>query len=241
MLGKLLWPLSLKIYGLISNFLIKFVLFSKKSEDFYEANIHFLNPSVNLTPSTYFKELMQENRYTATAIVFHWLLALLIIGTFSMGLYMADLPLTPQRIKLYNWHKWAGVTILALSALRLLWRLTHPAPALPKSMPTWQIRASHLAHLALYILFFAVPLIGWAYSSAAGFPIVWLGILPLPDWVPKDRDLAEAIKPLHEISAWVLAAVVLLHIGAALKHHFINRDGVLARMLPTLSKKKIQP
>jgi cytochrome b561 len=79
---------------------------------------------------------MQENRYTATAIVFHWLLALLIIGTFSMGLYMADLPLTPQRIKLYNWHKWAGVTILALSALRLLWRLTHPAPALPKSMPT---------------------------------------------------------------------------------------------------------
>ena len=185
--------------------------------------------------------MQEKNRYTATAIVFHWLLALLIVGSFGVGLYMVDLPLNPQRIKLYNWHKWAGVMILTLSLLRLLWRLTHPAPPLPSTMPLWQIRASHLAHLSLYVLFFAVPLIGWAYSSAAGFPIVWFGILALPDWVPKDRDLAEAIKPFHEISAWLLAAVVLIHIGAALKHHFINHDGVLARMLPVFSKKKITP
>ncbi|MBX7229217.1 MAG: cytochrome b [Burkholderiaceae bacterium] len=185
--------------------------------------------------------MQEENRYTTTAIVFHWLLALLIIGSFGVGLYMVDLPLSPQRLKLYNWHKWAGVTILTLSVFRLLWRLTHPPPALPSTMPLWQIRASHLAHLSLYVLFFAVPLIGWAYSSAAGFPIVWFGVLPLPDWVPKDRELAEAIKPFHEISAWLLAVVVLIHIAAALKHHFINHDGVLTRMLPLFSKKKTTP
>ena len=170
-------------------------------------------------------------RYTHTAIVLHWLLAVAILGSFGLGLYMADLPFSPQRVKLYNWHKWAGVTILALSALRLLWRLAHrPPPDVP--MPVWQQRASHLAHQALYLLFFAVPLAGWAYSSAAGFPIVWFGVLPLPDFVPVDKALAEAIKPVHGFLAWALIGVVVLHIAAALKHQFVDRDGLLTRMLP---------
>ena len=170
--------------------------------------------------------------YTPVAIAFHWLLALMIVGSLSLGLYMADLPFSPTRLKLYNWHKWAGVTILALSALRLLWRLTHRPPAdLP--MPAWQQRAAHGAHLALYALFFAVPLAGWAYSSAAGFPIVWFGVLPLPDFVPVDRALSESLKPLHRWLAYALGTVVLLHIAGALKHHFIDRDSLLRRMLPT--------
>ena len=169
--------------------------------------------------------------YTPVAIAFHWLLALMIVGSLSLGLYMADLPFSPTRLKLYNWHKWAGVTILALSALRLLWRLTHRPPAdLP--MPAWQQRAAHGAHLALYALFFAVPLAGWAYSSAAGFPIVWFGVLPLPDFVPVDRALSESLKPLHRWLAYALGTVVLLHIAGALKHHFIDRDSLLRRMLP---------
>ena len=180
---------------------------------------------------------MRNSHYTKTAIGLHWLLALLIISTFALGLYMADLPLSPQRIRLFSWHKWAGMTILLLSALRLLWRLSHPAPSLPASMPTWQRRASHLVHASLYILFFAVPLIGWAYSSAAGFPVVWFGVLPLPDWVPKDRDLAAVLKELHALAAWAMALIVLLHIGAALKHHLIDRDAVLARMLPFLGRR----
>ena len=170
-------------------------------------------------------------RYTTTAMALHWLLALAILGSFSLGFYMSDLPLSPQRVKLYNWHKWAGVTILALSAFRLLWRLTHRPPP-DVSMPIWQQRASHLAHRALYLLFFAVPLAGWAYSSAAGFPIVWFGVLPLPDFVPVDKALAELIKPWHEWTAKALAALVLLHIAAALKHHFLDRDGLLLRMRP---------
>ena len=170
-------------------------------------------------------------RYTAAAIALHWLLALAIVGAFSLGLYMADLPLSPQRVKLYNWHKWAGVTILALSALRLLWRLTHrPPPDAP--MPAWQQRAAHLAHGGLYLLFFAVPLMGWAYSSAAGFPIVWFGVLPLPDLLPVDKALAQAIKPVHGWLAWTLMVVVALHVAGALKHQFIERDGLIARMWP---------
>jgi cytochrome b561 len=171
-------------------------------------------------------------RYTPVAIGLHWLLALLIVGAFGVGVYMHELPVSLQRLKLYNWHKWAGITILALSALRLLWRLAHRPPADPP-MPAWQRRAAHLTHGALYLLFFAVPLVGWAYSSAAGFPIVWFGVLPLPDFVPADEQLAEALKPWHGRLAWLLAALVVLHVAAALKHHFIDRDGLLDRMRPS--------
>lgn len=170
-------------------------------------------------------------RYTAPAIVFHWLLALMIVVSFSVGTYMADLPLSPTRLKLFNWHKWAGITILTLSALRLLWRLMNRPPAdLPA--PAWQRRAAHLTHWGLYALFFAVPLVGWAYSSAAGFPVVLYGVLPLPDFVSPDKALAEAIKPWHERLAWLLAVLVVLHVAAALKHHFIDKDGLLLRMRP---------
>ena len=174
------------------------------------------------------------SRYTTPAIALHWLLALMLVISFSVGLYMHDLPFSPQRLKLYNWHKWAGITILALSALRLLWRLAHRPPA-EVPMPAWQQVAARASHLALYVLFFAVPLVGWAYSSAAGFPIVWLGVLPLPDFVSPDKALAEAIKPWHGWLAFTLAGLVALHVAAALKHQFIDRDGLLRRMWPKRS------
>ncbi len=177
------------------------------------------------------------NRYGAIAIAFHWLLALAIVGSFIVGFYMSDLAFSPLRLKLFNWHKWAGVTILALSALRLLWRLSHRPPALPQqalnTMPAWQRHAHHATHLLLYLLFFAVPLAGWAYSSAAGFPIVWFGVLPLPDWVPVNKALADAVlKPLHQTFAFALAALVVLHVAATLKHQLVDRDGLLWRMWP---------
>ena len=170
-------------------------------------------------------------RYTLPAIVLHWLLALALLGSFSVGLYMADLPVSPQRLRLYNYHKWAGICILTLSLLRLVWRLTHrPPPSLP--MPAWQENAAHLTHRALYLLFFIVPLVGWAYSSAAGFPVVVFGVLPLPDFVTPGKSRAEAIKPWHGALAFVLAGLAVLHVAAALKHHFIDHDGLLARMRP---------
>lgn len=170
-------------------------------------------------------------RYTPLAIALHWLLALAIVVAFGVGLYMVELPLSMNRLKLYNWHKWAGMSILALSALRLLWRLAHRPPAAPTG-PLWQQRAGHLVHGLLYALFFALPLAGWAYSSAAGFPIVWFGLLPLPDFVPVDKSLAETLKLVHRLLAYGLAVLVLAHVAAALKHQLIDRDGLLLRMWP---------
>jgi cytochrome b561 len=170
------------------------------------------------------------------AVALHWLLALVIVAMFGVGVYMTDLPFSPQRLKLYNWHKWAGVTFLALTVLRLLWRATHRPPALPaaiaQAMPRWQTRAYHATHHLMYLLFFAVPLMGWAYSSAAGFPIVWFGQIPLPDLLPVNKELAELIKPLHKLLALALITLAGLHIAAAIKHHWLDRDGLLSRMLP---------
>jgi cytochrome b561 len=170
-------------------------------------------------------------RYSTVAIMLHWLLALMILGSFSFGIYMVDLPFSPSRVKQYNWHKWAGITILTLSALRLLWRLSHRPPALP-AMPSWQAKASALTHAAMYGLFFALPLAGWAYSSAAGFPIVYFGILPLPDFVPVDKDLAANLKLLHRALAYLLASLVIIHVLALVKHQWIDKDRLLSRMLP---------
>jgi cytochrome b561 len=177
-----------------------------------------------------------ERRYTLIAIALHWLLGAAVLAMFAVGVYMSDLPFSPLRLKLYNWHKWAGVTFLALTAVRLLWRLSHRPPALPPSiaaaMPPWQTRAYHATHHVFYVLFFVVPLLGWAYSSAAGFPIVWFGQIALPDLLPVNKEWAEMIKPLHKLSALALVALAALHIGAALKHQWIDRDGLLQRMLP---------
>ena len=170
-------------------------------------------------------------RYGAVAIALHWLLALMIVITFGVGLVMHGLPLTPARVRLINWHKWAGVGILALSALRLLWRLSHrPPPDLP--MPAWQARLAHATHGLLYLLFFAVPLAGWGYSSAAGFPVVWFGVLQLPDFVPVDPALAETLKALHQALAFTLALLAVLHVAAAIKHQFVDDDGLMDRMRP---------
>ncbi len=171
-------------------------------------------------------------KYTIPAMAFHWLLALVIIASFSFGIYMVDLPFSPARLKQYNWHKWAGITILALSAARLLWRLANPPPTLAATVPSWQKKASHATHMLLYVLFFAAPLAGWAYSSAAGFPVVYFGVIPLPDFVSPNPELAGVLKLVHRTLVYSLAALVSLHVLAALKHHFIDRDGLINRINP---------
>ena len=181
------------------------------------------------------------DRYSRTAIGLHWLLALMIIGSFGVGLYMADLPMSPLRLRLVNWHKWAGVTILALSAVRLAWRLSHTPPPLPdavvRAMPRWQRQLHQGTLCMLYVLFFAVPLLGWAYSSALGLPVVWLGLVQLPDFVAHDEALAKSVLlPLHRAGAYLLAALVVVHVAGVLKHRWIDRADLLPRMWPTGSK-----
>lgn len=169
--------------------------------------------------------------YTRTAVGLHWLVALAIITTFGIGLYMSDLPLSPTKLRIYSWHKWAGVTIFLLVAFRLLWRLTHRPPAPPAGMPAWQRGVAELAHWLLYALMIAVPLSGWLMSSAKGFQTVYFGVIPLPDLLEKNKALGETLETVHQALNFTMAGVVAVHALAALKHHWIDRDDVLARML----------
>ena len=172
--------------------------------------------------------------YTFTAIGLHWLIALAIIGSFALGFYMADLPISPQKLKFYSWHKWAGMTIFLFVVLRLGWRLRHRPPELPAGMPDWQRSVAAATHVLLYLLMVAVPLSGWLMSSAKGFQTVWFGVLPLPDLLAKNEALGDLLQALHRLLNYGMAAIVFAHLGAALKHHFIDRDDVLVRMLPFL-------
>ena len=180
---------------------------------------------------------MSGVRYTRTAIGLHWVVALLIFAAFPVGLYMVELPLSPTKLKIYSYHKWVGVTIFLLAAVRLVWRTTHPAPPMPPSVPRWQQAIAGATHILLYLLIVAIPLSGWLMSSALGFQTVYLGVLPLPDLLEKDKLLGEQLKFLHMFLNYTLAALVLMHIGAALKHHLIDRDDILARMLPRVGRR----
>jgi cytochrome b561 len=175
-----------------------------------------------------------NTRYTTTAITLHWLMALGLISTFALGLYMTELPLSPDKLKLYSWHKWRGVSLFLIVLIRLGWRLTHPAPPLPDSVPPLQRLASAATHWVLYGLMVVIPVSGWLMSSAKGFQTVWFGVLPLPDLLAKDKALGDTLLSVHEILNFTLLAMVLLHVAAALKHHFFDRDVVLVRMLPGL-------
>lgn len=169
-------------------------------------------------------------RYSPPAVVLHWLIALLIFAAFPLGVYMHDLPLSPDKLRLYSYHKWIGITILMLAALRVTWRLTHTPPPLPDSVTGWQRQASHLVHGLLYLLILAIPLSGWLMSSAKGFPVVWFGVLPLPDLVSKDKALGDLLAEVHETLNFSMLALVVLHVAAALKHHVVERQSYMQRM-----------
>ncbi len=168
--------------------------------------------------------------YTRTAITLHWTVAALIITALTMGWIMTDMATSPLKLEVYSWHKWIGVTILALFFVRALWRLTHPAPPL-LPMPSWQRRAAQALHGFLYAMLLLQPLTGWLYSNAAGRPIVYLGLLPLPNLVDKNPQLAPLLRNLHGLGGLLLSIAVSLHLLAALKHHLIDRDDTLRRML----------
>lgn len=172
-------------------------------------------------------------RYTNLSVLLHWLIALLIIAAFALGVTMVDIPgITPTKLKYFSWHKWLGVTVLALACARLLWRLRHPAPAYPAGMRSWEKNAAHGVHGALYVFMFAVPVSGYFYSLAAGVPVVYLGVIPLPVLIEANTEWKPVLKQVHYALNLALLACVGVHVGAALKHLFIDRDGVFKRILP---------
>ena len=180
--------------------------------------------------------MSHSDNYTRTAIVLHWLIAIAIIATFGVGYYMHDLQLSPFKLKIYSWHKWAGVTIFLLVLFRLVWRFTHRPPGPPTGMTAWQHVAAEFAHRLIYVLMIAIPLSGWLMSSAKGFQTVYFGVLPLPDLLAKDKELGNLLAVVHTVLNFTLIGLVIGHAGAAIKHHFIDRDDVLVRMLPFIKK-----
>ena len=171
-------------------------------------------------------------RYSGPSIALHWLVAALLVATFPLGLYMTGLPLSPRKLQFYSYHKWIGVSVFILAWVRIAWRLWRPPPPFPGAMAPWQRRAAHAVHGLLYVLLLAIPLSGWLYSSASGVPTVYLGLWQLPDLLDRDKSLADALRTVHRALNWTLAALIAVHVGAALKHHFVDRDGLLHRMLP---------
>lgn len=180
-------------------------------------------------------------RYHAIAKWLHWLMAAAIVAMLAIGWIMTDESLIsgPPRFALYQWHKSIGITILALAVLRLGWRLLHPAPPYPATMKRWEKLAAQLVHIALYVLMIGMPLTGWLLSSASPYKTVLYGLVPLPNLpgladLPNRQEVGHFFGESHETLALVLAAFALIHIGAALKHHFYSKDDVLLRMAPRI-------
>ena len=174
-------------------------------------------------------------RYTKTAMSLHWLSALLIVVAFVMGLVMTSIPgFSPAKLRYFSWHKWLGVTVFALAVLRVLWRIFNKPPPHLAHMPAWQNHAADTVHWLLYVLIFAVPISGYMYTLSAGVPVVYLGAWQMPVFMGPDPELKPLLRAVHYWLDMAMAALVLAHAGAAMKHHLIDRDDILKRMLPFL-------
>ena len=180
---------------------------------------------------------MPTQRYTAPARALHWIMAVLILPTIPAGLVMVQ-PGIDRSLQnaLFLYHKNVGVLLLLLVVLRIVWRLRNPAPPLPAQMPAWQVRIAHLTHVVLYALLVILPVAGYIRVRAGGFPIETLDALGLPRLVPRSDALAETAKSVHYVAGLAIAAVLAMHVGAALMHGIVRRDGVFSRMWPPFGR-----
>ena len=176
-----------------------------------------------------------SGRYTRTAIVLHWLIAIVVLGMIGWGWWMQQIPKIPvgPRVDAYNLHKSVGLSVLLLMLLRVAWRATNPPPGLPP-MPRWQAGAARCVHLLLYLCLLVQPLSGYLGSAYSGYPVKFFG-LTLPAWVPKDAALKDSMSLIHLANSWVLVTAVLLHLAGSAKHALIDRDGSFRRMWPRLA------
>ncbi|WP_428607070.1 cytochrome b [Sedimenticola sp.] len=173
-----------------------------------------------------------QTRWALDILLLHWGMALLIVGMMVVGWIARTLPLSPLKIELFFWHKSFGVALLALTLLRLARRLRHPHPGWPVAMPRWERRAARAVHGLLYTLMFVTPLSGWVINSAAKFPFKVFGVWTLPAIVAADKSIQHLAEQVHMGCFILFFSTLLLHIAAALRHHFILHDTVLRRMLP---------
>ena len=171
-------------------------------------------------------------RWGVVSQLFHWTCAALVVALGAIGLYMTELSSPVAKIRIYALHKSLGITLLALVVLRLLWRWTRPAPGPVPGMSRHLRLAADGTHGLLYVMMIAMPLSGWLYNSASGYPLQWFRRFNLPALAGKDEQLARLAHALHEYGFWLLLVLVVGHVGAALYHHLFLDDGTLHRMLP---------
>lgn len=173
-----------------------------------------------------------NQHYTSTAKLLHWGMAVVIAGLITLGFVMTDMPLSPEKLQYYSWHKWAGVSVFMLVWLRLGWRVLNPPPPYPSAMSPLMQRLAHAGHAALYALMVIIPVSGWLLSSAKGVQTVWFGVLPLPDLLEKNKELGHLLHEVHESLNYLLLVLLAGHVAAAFKHHWLDRDDIFKRMLP---------
>lgn len=173
-----------------------------------------------------------QSAYGSVARTLHWLVAALLLVQFPLGFIGADLPLGLDRLIILSRHKALGMTLLLLVLLRLLWRQANPAPALPPATSMIERRLARAVHLSFYVLLLLLPTLGWIGSSASNLSVSWFGWFVFPDLVATNPALAKLAKACHAALAWLLLAFIGLHVAAVLRHKFVHRDDVLARMLP---------
>ncbi len=171
-------------------------------------------------------------RYGAVSRSFHWLVAGLLVFQVPLAWVMIDQPLSPAKLGNYALHKSVGLTIFALMALRLAWKLLTPAPALPPELPRWQRLIARFTQGLLYFVLLLMPLTGWLNSSAANIPVSFFSLFTLPNLVAPDEALQQSFEAAHRAQSYLLFTLASLHIVAALWHHFVRKDGVLRTMLP---------
>ncbi|TKS54630.1 cytochrome b [Luteimonas yindakuii] len=178
------------------------------------------------------------DRWGPVSKLLHWTIVVLIGWLAWLGLTMVDMPTTPAKIDAYALHKSLGLTLLALVTLRLAWRLYAGAAHALSGTPRWQTRIAGITHAGMYVLMFVIPLSGWLFNSASGYPLQWFRQFNLPALAGQDAMLAQSARLVHEVGVWLLLALVAMHAGAALYHHFVQRDATLRRMLPSIFRKR---
>lgn len=176
---------------------------------------------------------MTQSKYTGPARGLHWLMAVLIILTIPAGLIMVQ-PGLDRGLQngLFIYHKNVGVLLMLLIVVRLTWRLRHPPPAKPSTVPAWQARIANVTHALMYVLLFVVPTSGYVRVKAGGFPIESLDALNIPSVVPRSEALAELAQTVHYAAGLLLIGLTALHVGAAMFHAMVKQDGVFSRMWP---------
>ena len=172
-------------------------------------------------------------QYTRTAIVLHWLIAVLLLGQFAFGWYLQEIPRgVPERSYFVNLHKSSGILLGLLILVRVGWRLTHKPPALPDTIPRVQQRIASVTHILLYVLMVVMPLSGYIASNYSKWGVKFFNVVTFPPWGVESKLIYAIFNQTHKVASWLLLALVILHVFAGLKHLLVDRDRVFSRMLP---------